>query len=129
VFYNYKHERTRIEKLFPQTRHISEDGTVEDWNAGKIPILLANPASAGHGLNLQVGGHIIVWFSPTWNLEYYEQANKRLHRRGQTKPVIVQHLIAKGTLDEVILHDVLRQKKKLQDALLGAVRATVEVRT
>ena len=127
VFYNYKHERTRIEKLFPRARHISEDGAVEDWNAGKIPILLANPASAGHGLNLQFGGHIIVWFSPTWNLEYYEQANKRLHRRGQTKPVIVQHLIAKGTLDEVILHDVLRQKKKLQDALLGAVRATVEV--
>lgn len=127
VFYNYKHERTRIEKLFPQARHISEDGAVEDWNAGKIPILLANPASAGHGLNLQFGGHIIVWFSPTWNLEYYEQANKRLHRRGQTKPVIVQHLIARGTLDEVILHDVLRQKKKLQDALLGAVRATVEV--
>lgn len=127
VFYNYKHERTRIEKLFPQARHISEDGAVEDWNAGKIPILLANPASAGHGLNLQFGGHIIVWFSPTWNLEYYEQANKRLHRRGQTKPVIVQHLIARGTLDEVILHDVLRQKKKLQDALLGAVRTTVEV--
>jgi len=127
VFYNYKHELARIQKRHPEARHITEAGVINDWNAGEVPLLTANPASAGHGLNLQFGGHIIIWYSPTWNLEYYEQANKRLHRRGQTQPVLIHHLIAQGTLDEDIIHGVLRGKKKTQDALLTAVRARVEV--
>lgn len=127
VFYNYKHELARIQSRHPDATHISEPGAVERWNSGDVPLLLANPASAGHGLNLQFGGHIIIWYSPTWNLEYYEQANKRLHRRGQTRPVLIHHLVAQGTLDEDIIHGVLRGKKKTQDALLSAVRARVEV--
>ena len=123
VFYNYKHELARLSERYPEAVHIQEPEAVSRWNAGGIPILLANPASAGHGLNLQHGGHIIVWFSLTWNLEYYEQANKRLHRRGQDKPVLIHHLISQGTIDEEILHIVLQDKKHTQDALLRAVKA------
>ena len=65
-------------------------------------MLLAHPASAGHGLNLQFGGNVIVWFSLTWSLEFYQQANKRLHRSGQNKSVIIHHLIAKNTIDETV---------------------------
>lgn len=123
VFYNYRHELDRIRERYPDARHISDAGCVDAWNRGDVPVLLANPASAGHGLNLQHGGHIIIWFSLTWNLEYYEQANKRLHRRGQDHPVLIHHLISRGTIDEEILHTVLQDKKHTQDALLRAVKA------
>ena len=76
---------------------------ISQWNNGEIPILFAHPASAGHGLNLQDGGHTIIWLSPTWSNEQYRQANKRLHRSGQKHPVQVIHLIAEGTADEEVI--------------------------
>lgn len=124
VFYQYKHDLDRIKQRIP-TAHQMETGDVEKWNKGEIPIMLAHPQSSGHGLNLQQGGHIIVWFSLTWSLEYYQQANARLDRQGQTKPVIIYHLVAKDTLDEKVMQ-VLQDKATGQDELLNAVKARIE---
>ena len=88
--------------------------------------MLANPASAGHGLNMQFGGHIAIWYSPTWNLEYYDQANKRLHRPGQKNTVIIHHLSAVGTMDERVLNIALPDKRDCQNGLLGALTAQIE---
>lgn len=119
VFYQYQHDLERLKKRFPQAEELT---TVEKWNSGKIPMLLCHPQSAGHGLNLQKGGHIIVWFGLTWSLEYYQQANARLDRQGQTEPVIIHHLVAKDTVDERVLR-ILQGKEKNQNALLEAVKA------
>lgn len=119
VFYQYQHDLERLKKRFPQAEELT---TVDKWNSGKIPMLLCHPQSAGHGLNLQKGGHIIVWFGLTWSLEYYQQANARLDRQGQTEPVIVHHLVAKDTVDERVLR-ILQGKEKNQNALLEAVKA------
>ena len=126
VFYNYKHELDRLQARYPQAVHVKEENVVKRWNAKEIPILLANPASAGHGLNLQFGGHIAIWYSPTWNLEFFQQANKRLHRRGQAEPVLIHTLAAKGTIDERIYDIVLRNKEAGQNALLEAVKARIK---
>lgn len=99
--------------------------SVDKWNSGRIPILLCHPQSAGHGLNLQKGGHIIVWFGLTWSLEYYQQANARLDRQGQTEPVIVHHIVAENTVDEKYLG--FYKAKKNQNALLEAVKAQLGV--
>ncbi|WP_416354167.1 SNF2-related protein [Agrilactobacillus fermenti] len=126
VFYNFKHDLSRIQKAFPEAKVLDvKSGDVEKWNQGKIPILLVQPQSAGHGLNLQQGGHIIVWFSLTWSLEYYQQANARLDRQGQTQPVIVHHLVTEGTIDEDVMK-VLSGKAKNQNELLQALKARVE---
>ncbi|MTB43774.1 ATP-dependent helicase [Streptococcus uberis] len=119
VFYQYQHDLERLKKRFPQAEELT---TVDKWNSGKIPMLLCHPQSAGHGLNLQKGGHIIVWFGLTWSLEYYQQANARLDRQGQTEPVIIHHLVAKDTVDERVLR-ILQGKEKNQNALLEAVKA------
>lgn len=126
VFYNYKHERDRLKERYPQAVEIGEAGVVSAWNDQKIPILLANPASAGHGLNLQFGGHIIIWYSPTWNLEYYQQANKRLHRRGQKETVLIHILLAAGTMDEKVYNISLPKKEACQETLLSALAAEIE---
>ena len=126
VFYNYKHELDRLQARYPQAVHVKEENVVKRWNAKEIPILLANPASAGHGLNLQFGGHIAIWYSPTWNLEFFQQANKRLHRRGQAETVLIHTLMAKGTIDERIYDIVLRNKEAGQNALLEAVKARIK---
>ena len=76
-----------------------ESKDIQDWNAGKIPIALIHPASAGHGLNIQDGGHILIWFGLTWSLELYQQANARLWRQGQKNTVTIHHIITKGTVD------------------------------
>lgn len=120
VYYQYQHELPRLMKRFPKARQLRTDADVVLWNEGKVPIMLAHPASAGHGLNLQHGGHIMVWYSLTWNLEHYQQANARLWRQGQREPVIVHHLIAKGTVDERVMR-VLHGKARLQDELMAAV--------
>ncbi len=101
-FYAYTHDRDRICARFGPLRPRVYSGAreLEDWNAGKIRLLLAHPASTAFGLNMQAGGHRIVWFSTGWNLELYQQANARLHRQGQQRPVTVQRLIATGTVDE-----------------------------
>jgi SNF2 family DNA or RNA helicase len=125
VFYSYKHDLSRIKERFPQARTLDTSDDIAAWNDGKIEMLLAHPASAGHGLNLQDGGNIIVWFGLTWSLELYQQANARLHRQGQTKSVIVHHLIAEGTIDEDVMA-ALEGKAVGQDALMAAVKARIE---
>lgn len=110
VFYQYQHDLERLKKRFPQAEELT---TVDKWNSGKIPMPLCHPQSAGHGLNLQKGGHIIVWFGLTWSLEYYQQANARLDRQGQTEPVIIHHLVAKDTVDERVLR-ILQGKEKIK---------------
>lgn len=121
IFYNYIHECDLILSEFKQARELKTEKDVRDWNAGKISILIAHPASAAYGLNMQDGGHIIVWYSPTWDLERYEQANARLHRQGQTEPVRVIHIIAKDTIDEKVLRS-LSSKDRVQTALLEALQ-------
>ena len=125
VFYQYKHDLSRIQQRFKQAKALDvAAGDIKRWNEKRIPILLAHPQSAGHGLNLQQGGHIIVWFGLTWSLEYYQQANARLDRQGQTEPVIVHHLITKGTIDENVMQ-ALQTKKVGQEALMAAVKARI----
>ncbi len=126
VFYQYKHDLSRIQNKFKQARLLDvSTGDIQKWNEGKIPILLAHPQSAGHGLNLQAGGHIIVWFGLTWSLEFYQQANARLDRQGQKEPVIVHHLVAKGTIDEDVMK-ALQNKELGQEALMQAVKARIK---
>ena len=125
VFYAYKHERARIFERFPQAVDIKELGAVTRWNAGEIPILLAHPASAGHGLNLQFGGHIAIWFNLTWSLELYQQANKRLHRPGQRAPVLIHHILIEGAMDTRVLNIVLAEKEQSQLLLLEALNARI----
>ncbi|HEK9247901.1 TPA: DEAD/DEAH box helicase, partial [Streptococcus equi subsp. equi] len=119
VFYQYQHDLARLKQRFPQAEELT---SVDRWNTGQIPMLLCHPQAAGHGLNLQKGGHIIVWFGLTWSLEYYQQANARLDRQGQPEPVIVHHIVAENTVDEKVLR-ILQGKEKNQNALLEAVRA------
>lgn len=123
VFYQFKHDRKRIMKRF-DTYEINSDEDIKKWNSGEIPILLAHPASIGHGLNLQFGGHIIIWFGLTWSLELYQQANDRLYRQGQDKTVLIYHIVSKGTVDERILKAVAN-KEKTQDALMDFVKAKI----
>ena len=121
VFYNYQHDKERILEKFPNAREFSGPKDVEDWNAGKVEMLLCHPASCGHGLNLQQGGHIIVWFGLTWSLELYQQANARLPRPGQTQSVIIHHIVCSDTLDEGVLA-ALREKDETQAGLLKALK-------
>ena len=124
VFYAYEHDKERILKRFPKARVFSGVADTEAWNRGEIPMLLCHPASAGHGLNLQFGGHIIVWFGLTWSLELYQQANARLPRPGQKETVIIHHLVAEGTLDERVM-SVMAGKDATQEELLNALRGYI----
>ena len=121
VFYNYKHDRDRILERFPDARQLEGPQDIDDWNAGKIRIMLCHPASAAYGINLQQGGHTVAWFGLPWSLELHEQANARLHRQGQEHPVMVHYIVAKGTLDERVLK-VLQQKDAVQSSLLDALK-------
>lgn len=126
VFYNFKHDLESIKDAFPKSVELKTDADVEEWNTGNIQMLLAHPASAGYGLNLQAGGHIIVWYGLTWSLEQYQQANARLHRQGQQEPVIVHHLVTKDTMDEQVMR-ALERKEVGQDALLEAIKYRKEL--
>lgn len=122
VAYSFQSDRDRILEAIPEAVLMGKDmSVIEKWNRGEIPVLLAHPASAGHGLNLQHGGRIMVWYGPTWSLESYLQMNARLYRQGQTKPVVIFHLAAKGTIDETIM-GVLQSKNATQEGLLIALR-------
>ncbi len=124
VAYWFKHDLERIRKRF-KVREIKSSQDIIDWNAGKIPVAMIHPASAGHGLNLQSGGSTLVWFGLTWSLELYQQTNARLWRQGQTSgTVVIQHIITKGTIDERIL-TALNKKELTQNALIDAVKAEV----
>jgi SNF2 family DNA or RNA helicase len=122
VAYNYKSDLERLTKRFPSAVVLDKNPeTIDSWNQGKIKMLLAHPASAGHGLNLQHGGSVIVWFGLNWSLEYYQQFNGRLHRQGQQKPVRVIHLVIKNCIDERVV-SVLTDKAATQQDLLNAVK-------
>ena len=123
VFYWFQHEKDRIKaRLASRARELEKPEDIRDWNDGKIEVLLLHPASAGHGLNLQQGGHIAIWYSlPNWNLELYEQANARLYRQGQQQPVTIYQIIAENTIDEDMLQ-ALAAKSTTQQALIKALR-------
>lgn len=127
IFYSFKHDAKRITERLTKHKPVTLESsrTIADWNAKKIEVLLAHPASAGHGLNLQAGGNIIIWFGLTWSLELYQQANARLYRQGQDQSVIVHHLVTEGTLDEAVMN-ALANKAVNQDMLLDAVKAQIE---
>ena len=130
VLYNYKHDYQRLMERFAKynPRTLDTDADQDDWNAGRIQLLLAQPASMAHGLNLQVGGHIIVWFGLTWDLELYLQANARLERQGQPNDtVVINHIVAEDTVDEDVMR-ALRSKRVDQDELIEAVKARIERR-
>lgn len=126
-FTAYQHDQARILAKFPQARVFDGEGSLRDWQQGKVPLLLMHPASGGHGVDgLQLGGSVAVWFGLPFSLDLYEQANARLHRSGQTKGVVVHHLVAQGTIDEQIMR-VLERKGDMQAALLAAVKQHLPV--
>ena len=125
LFYSFKHDLKRILERFPKARKLRNAEDIKDWNDGKIPLLLAHPASAGHGLNLQSGGSTIVWFGLTWSLELYQQANARLYRQGQEETVIIHHLMAEGTVDYDVFNS-LNNKEEVQEGLLKALTARIK---
>ena len=124
VAYWFKHDRERITERFPGARELKTSTDIKAWNAREIPLALIHPASAGHGLNLQQGGNLLVWFSLTWSLELYQQTNARLYRQGQDQPVTITHLAADHTLDEAVLA-ALDNKDMTQAALINAVADTL----
>lgn len=128
VFYNFQHDRERILKALTgsglRVRELKTTQDEDDWNAGLIDVLLAHPASSAYGLNLQQGGNHVVWFGLTWNYELYTQANKRLHRQGQTEKVIIHHLVCTGTRDEDVMR-ALEKKDDVQNWVMESLKARI----
>lgn len=128
VFYNFQHDRDRILKSLRKTglrvRELKGPQDEEDWNARQIDVLLAHPASSAYGLNLQEGGNHVIWFGLTWNYELYTQANKRLHRQGQTQKVIIHHLVCSGTRDEDVM-EALQRKDDVQSWVMESLKARI----
>lgn len=127
IAYSYKHDLERIMRKLKAYKPVKLEKPehIADWNAGKIPVLVTHPASAGHGLNLQKGGHNIVWFGNTWSLELYQQFNARLYRQGQGKPVTIHHIVTRGTIDEKIIKS-LDGKRETQDGLMESIKELME---
>ena len=129
VFYNFQHDRIRIlkalEKMNLQVRELKTTQDEDDWNTGKIDVLLTHPASSAYGLNLQQGGNHVIWFGLTWNYEQYMQANKRLHRQGQTQKVIIHHLVCEGTRDEDVM-EALNRKDEAQNWVMESLKARIK---
>jgi hypothetical protein len=126
IFYGFKFDLEQIRKRHPDAVVLNETkGAVKLWNEGKIKKLLAHPASCAHGLNMQYGGHIGIWFGLTWSLELYQQANARLPRSGQTQVVNHYHIVAEGTVDESLL-ETLRNKAVTQDSITNSVLARLD---
>lgn len=126
VAWAFQHDRDRIKRYLSSygVRELKTSQDMKDWNDGKIQVLIAHPASVGHGLNLQRGGNIIVWYGLTYSLELYMQFNARLHRQGQSSSVIVHHLVMKGTHDEDVIKSLERKDMK-QEWLLDAIKAKI----
>ena len=128
VFYNYQHDRDRILAALSgkglRVRELRTPEDEDDWNSGRIDILLAHPASSAYGLNLQQGGNHVVWFGLTWNYELYTQANKRLHRQGQKQKVIIHHLVCAGTRDEDVMA-ALERKDDVQNWVMESLKARI----
>lgn len=129
VFYNFQHDEARIldvlKKSGLRVRELKTVRDEDDWNAGKVDVLLAHPASAAYGLNLQQGGNHVIWFGLTWNYELYTQANKRLHRQGQTEKVIIHHLVCAGTRDEDVMQ-ALEKKDDVQNWVMQSLKARIK---
>lgn len=129
VFYNFQHDLVRIKKALSasglRVRELKGPQDEDDWNNKKIDILLAHPASCAYGLNLQEGGHHVIWFGLNWSLELYQQANKRLHRQGQTEKVIIHNLVVEGGVDEDVM-SALQDKNNVQDKLMNALKARIQ---
>lgn len=129
VAYWFRHDEERIMKHLTQIgytpREIRTSADIRDWNEGKIQVALIHPASAGHGLNLQQGGHILIWFGLTWSLELYQQTNARLWRQGQEKVVTICHIICSNTIDEDVI-EALASKNATQERLISAVKARLK---
>lgn len=125
LLYSYKHDRNRILERVKGVRELEGSQDIADWNAGKIPVLLAHPGSCGHGLNIQDGGNIIIWFGLPWSLELYLQANARLDRQGQTHQVIIYRLITEGTYDEDVAA-ALERKDSSQEEFLASLKARIK---
>lgn len=131
IAYWFRHDLVRIEQRLKAMKipyaKLDTSVSIEKWNKGEIPVLLAHPASAGHGLNIQAGGSTLVWFGLTWSLELYQQMNARLWRQGQKETVIIHHIICEATIDKDVM-DALKRKEKTQSALIDAVKANLETR-
>lgn len=127
VFYAYQHDRDRIRERVPSCRILATEQDISDWNHGRIPVAIAHPTSVGHGLNLQDGGHLIIWFGLTWSLELYQQANERLNRPGQKNVCRIYHIIAKGTHDARVL-EALTRKERGQDYAIQKLKLEMEGR-
>lgn len=129
VFYNFQSDKARILKALEKSklriRELKKPDDEDDWNAGRVDILLAHPASAAYGLNLQQGGNHVIWFGLTWNYELYTQANKRLHRQGQTQKVIIHHLVCTGTRDEDVIQ-ALAMKDDVQNWVMQSLKARIK---
>lgn len=125
IAYWFKHDLERIEKRF-NSRDIKSSKDIKDWNNGKIQVATIHPASAGHGLNLQGGGSILVWYGLTWSLELYQQTNARLWRQGQNETVVIHHIICKDTIDENVIK-ALQSKDKIQSDLINAVKVRLDL--
>lgn len=129
VFYNFQHDKDRLLAALSKTglrvRLFRCPQDEEDWNNRKIDILLAHPASTAYGLNLQDGGNHVIWFGLNWSLELYQQANKRLHRQGQTQKVIIHHLVTQGGMDDDVMA-ALENKSTTQEGLLNALKVRIE---
>lgn len=122
VAYNFKTDLERLVKKFPDAVVMDKKGeAIARWNNGEIKMLLIHPSSSAHGVNLQKGGSMFVWLGLTWSLELYQQANARLHRQGQEKPVRIVHIVTQGTIDERVL-SVLADKDAVQENLLNALK-------
>ena len=129
VFYNFQHDRIRILKALEKTklrvRELKKPEDEDAWNHREVDVLLAHPASSAYGLNLQDGGNHVIWFGLTWNYEQYTQANKRLHRQGQTERVIIHHLVCTGTRDEDVMA-ALSRKEDVQDYVMQSLKARIQ---
>ena len=126
IAYWFKHDHHRIMEHLTacgySPRDIRESEDIKDWNTGKMAVALIHPASAGHGLNIQEGGHILIWFGLTWSLELYQQTNARLWRQGQHDTVTIHHIVCENTVDEDVLN-ALSSKNVTQEKLIAAVKA------
>lgn len=126
IAWTFRHDRDRLLEALKsyKPRELKDSKDIKDWNAGKIQVMMLHPASGGHGLNLQAGGHIIIWFGQTWSLELEQQFNARLDRQGQTETVVVNKIVLSETIDEDVARAV-RSKSRVQDGLMDAVRARI----
>lgn len=126
IAWTYKHDRDRLMEALKEykPRQLKDGQDIKDWNAGKLKVLMMHPASGGHGLNLQYGGHNIIWFGQTWSLELYLQFNARLDRQGQKHPVIINRLIGVSTIDQDVVA-ALGRKDRGQNELIAAIKAKI----